>query len=238
MRKTGLIRCTLLFGLLLPLAAGATELYRYVDDHGVTVLSRQGVPPEFIARGYEVLNEQGRVIKVVAPAPSAEEMQRILADKARAGSDAHLLRLYTRPEDIDRALERKLAELDGLIGVARGNLQSSRTQQANLQSQAAEHERAGRAVPQQLLTQIDNQKAEQQRLQANIDRYRQAREEAELSFAAGQPQLGVQKVIDQLDLPIAQGVEGSTFYGPINAFPDEISAADRARLSELLERQR
>lgn len=189
MRKTRLIRCSLLLGLLLPMAVTATELYRYVDDHGITVLSRQGVPPEFIARGYEVLNEQGRVIKVVAPAPSAEEMQRILADKARAGSDAHLLRLYTRPEDIDRALERKLAELDGLIGVARGNLQSARTQQANLQSQAAEHERAGRAVPQQLLTQIDNQKAEQQRLQANIDRYRQAREEAELSFAADRARL-------------------------------------------------
>ena len=197
MRKTGLIRCMLLLGLLLPLAAGATELYRYVDDQGITVLSRQGVPPEFIGKGYEVLNDQGRVVKVIPPAPSAEEMQRILADRARAGSDAHLLRLYTRPEDIDRALERKLAELDGLIGVARGNLQSSRTQQANLQSQAAEHERAGREVPQQLLTQIDNQKAEQQRLQANIDRYRQAREEAEAGFAA-----------------------------------------DRARLSELLERQR
>jgi hypothetical protein len=188
-RKTGLLRCSLVIGLCLPLAAAAAELYRYVDDKGVTVLSRQGVPPEFIAKGYEVLNEQGRVTKVIPPAPSAEEMQRILADKARAGSDAHLLRLYTRPEDIDRALERKLAELDGLIGVARGNLQSARTQQANLQSQAAEHERAGREVPQQLLTQIDNQKAEQARLRADVERYRQARVQAEASFAADRARL-------------------------------------------------
>lgn len=189
MRKTGLLRCSLLIGLCLPLAAGATELYRYVDDKGITVLSRQGVPPEFIAKGYEVLNEQGRVVQVIPPAPSAEEMQRILADKARAGSDAHLLRLYSRPEDIDRALERKLAELDGLIGVARGNLQSARTQQANLQSQAADHERAGRTVPQQLLDQINNQKVEQQRLQADIERYRQARVQAEASFAADRARL-------------------------------------------------
>lgn len=189
MRKPVLLRCSLLIGLCLPLAAVATELYRYTDDKGVTVLSRQGVPPEFIGKGYEILNSQGRVIQVVPPAPSAEEMQRILADKARAGSDAHLLRLYTRPEDIDRALERKLSELDGMIGVARGNLQSARTQQANLQSQAAEHERAGRPVPEHLLAQINNQKAEQERLLANIERYQEARVQAEASFAADRERL-------------------------------------------------
>lgn len=197
MRKPALIRCSLLFGLLLPVVVEATELYRYVDDQGVTVLSRQGVPPEFIAKGYEVLNDQGRVIKVIPPAPTAEEMRRLLADKARASSDAQLLRLYTSPEDVDRARGRKLAELDGLIGVARGNLQSVRTQQANLQSQAAEHERAGRAVPAHLLAQIDNQRAEQQRLQKDILRYQEVRKQAEASFAADRARLsellGVQR---------------------------------------------
>lgn len=190
MPKPTPIRCSLLFGLLLPVVAGAAELYRYTDDQGVTVLSRQGVPPEFIGKGYEVLNEQGRVIKVIPPAPSAEEMQRLLSEKARAGSDAQLLRLYSSPEDVDRARERKLAELDGLIGVARGNLQSARTQQANLQSQAADHERAGRVVPENLLTQIDSQKAEQQRLQKNILRYQETRQQAEAGFAADRARLG------------------------------------------------
>lgn len=189
MHRPALIHCSLLFGMLLPLAAGAAELYRYVDDQGVTVLSRQGVPPEFIAKGYEVLNEQGRVIQVVPPAPSAAERRRLLADKARAGSDAQLLRLYSGPEDVDRALERKLAELDALIGVARGNLQSARTQQGNLQSQAAEHERAGRAVPEHLLAQIGNQLAEQQRLQQDIARYQEARQQARASFAADRARL-------------------------------------------------
>lgn len=191
MRKPVLISCSLSLGLLLSLAAGATELYRYTDDKGITVLSRQGVPPEFIAGGYEVLNEQGRVVKVIPPAPSAEEMKEILAEKARAGSDAQLVRLYSRPEDIDRALARKLAELDALIGVAHSNLQSSRLQQSNLQSQAADYERAGRTVPPQLLTQIENQKAEQERLQATIERYKAAREAAEASFAADRARLEV-----------------------------------------------
>lgn len=190
MSKPALTRCSLLLGLLLPVLADATELYRYVDDQGVTVLSRQGVPPEFIGKGYEVLNDQGRVIRVIPPAPSAEEMQRLLADKARARSDAQLLRLYASPEDVDRARERKVAELDGLIGVARGNLQSVRTQQANLQSQAAAHERAGRAVPEHLLAQIDNQRAEQQRLQKDILRYQEVRRQAEAGFAADRTRLG------------------------------------------------
>ena len=69
MPKPLLTRCTLLLSLLLPLSGVAAELYRYVDDKGVTVLSRQGVPPEFIAKGYEVLNDQGRVLRVRPSGP-------------------------------------------------------------------------------------------------------------------------------------------------------------------------
>lgn len=189
MSKPLLTRCTLLFGLLLSLSGVATELYRYVDDKGVTVLSRQGVPPEFIAKGYEVLNDQGRVLRVIPPAPTAEEFARMQADKARASRDAQLLRLYSNLDDVDRARERKLAELDGVTSVAHGNLQSVRTQQANLQSQAADHERAGRAVPKHLLVQINNLKDEQQRLQRDIARYQEARKKAEADFAADRARL-------------------------------------------------
>jgi predicted nucleic acid-binding Zn-ribbon protein len=184
-----LTRCTLLLGLLLPLSGVAAELYRYVDDKGVTVLSRQGVPPEFIGKGYEVLNDQGRVVRVIPPAPTPEEYARMQAQKARASSDTQLLRLYASLDDVDRARERKLAELDGVIGVARGNLQSVRTQQANLQTKAADHERAGHQVPESLLAQINNLKEEQQRLQRDIARYKDARSQAEADFAADRARL-------------------------------------------------
>lgn len=45
-----------------------------------------------------------------------------------------------------------------------------------------------------------------------------------------QPKLVVRNVIDQLDLQLAQGVEGSTFYGPVKSFPADIPAADQQRL--------
>ncbi|NWL79430.1 DUF4124 domain-containing protein [Pseudomonas taiwanensis] len=189
MLKSSAFRYSLALVLLLPALAGAAELYRYVDDKGVTVLDRQGVPPEYIGKGYEVLNEQGRVIRVIPPAPSREEMQRQLDAKARASSDAQLLRLYTSVEDVDRALGRKLAELDGMIGVARGNQQSLRTQQANLQSVAAESERAGREVPAHLVEQINNLRDQQKGLDTDIARYEKSRDAAKAAFAADRARL-------------------------------------------------
>lgn len=182
MSTSPLLRSTLWLGLLLPLWANAAEMYRYTNAQGITVIDRQGVPSEFIAKGYEVLNEQGRVIRVVPPAPTAEEMQKILADRERAKSDAQLLRLYSSLEDVDRAQARKLAELDGLIGVAKGNLQSARQQQANLQKQAADQERAGREVPKHLLDQISSQRDEQIRISKDIERYQAARAQAQSTF--------------------------------------------------------
>jgi hypothetical protein len=129
------------------------------------------------------------VIKVVPPAPSEAERQRLAEEKARASSDAQLMRLYSTTEDIDRALERKLAEVDGLIGVATGNRQSLRTQQVNLQSQAAELERSGREVPAHLVTQIENLKLEQLQLEKDIQRFKGMRLEAEATFAADRARL-------------------------------------------------
>jgi hypothetical protein len=188
MLKPGAIRLALILGAMAPLAAQA-ELYRYTNEKGVTVLDRLGVPPQFIDKGYEVLNDQGRVVKTVPPAPTLEERQRMQADKARAGSDAQLLRLYTSVEDVDRALQRKLSELDGLITVAKGNQQSLRTQQANLQAQAADNERAGRQVPEALVAQIDNVRSEYKRLDDDIARYQDERKKAQASFAADRARL-------------------------------------------------
>ena len=188
MLKPGAIRLALILGAMAPLAAQA-ELYRYTNEKGVTVLDRLGVPPQFIDKGYEVLNDQGRVVKTVPPALTLEERQRMQADKARAGSDAQLLRLYTSVEDVDRALQRKLSELDGLITVAKGNQQSLRTQQANLQAQAADNERAGRQVPEALVAQIDNVRSEYKRLDDDIARYQDERKKAQATFAADRARL-------------------------------------------------
>ena len=58
-----------------------------------------------------------------------------------------------------------------------------------------------------------------------IERFREG-----LASGVVHPKLVVRNMIDQLDLQINQGVEGSTFYGPVKKFPQGISAADQQRL--------
>jgi hypothetical protein len=189
-------------GLLLALnvmAAHAAEekaqvlFYRYVDDKGGTVLDRQGVPPEYVGKGYQVLNERGRVLKVVPPAPTADELQRQQADRAQAEANAQLLHQYSSVEDVDRAKARKLAEIDTLIAVAQGNLQNLGTQQSTLQGQAADQERAGRAVPQALLDQMNGLREDQSHLRAEILHDQELRKQAEAGFA--QDRVRVQQLL-------------------------------------------
>lgn len=194
MAKQGAFRYRVLMGLLGAMLAGQAlaagqpsgqvEMYRYVDDRGITVIDRLGVPPQYIGKGYQVLNDQGRVIREVPPAPTAAEIEQRKADAARASSDQQLMRLYTSVDDVDRARDRKLAELDGLSSVAKGNLQSLKMQQAGLQARAADQERAGRQVPAELVEQLDNLRSDEQRLQQDIARYQQLRSQAQDSFAA------------------------------------------------------
>lgn len=182
------VTCLLLLLGIGPFAAtqaadtSQTLLYRYIDSRGVTVLDRQGVPPEYVAEGYEVLNAQGRVVQVVPPAPTADEIHQAQAKKIQASADAQLLNLYSSVEDVDRAKARKLSELDSLVALAQGNLKGLTNQQASLQGQAADLERAGKPVPQSLIDQMDDLRDQQQNLNLTIQRYLQARSEAEIAF--------------------------------------------------------
>lgn len=167
--------------------------YRYVDSRGVTVLDRQGVPAEYSGKGYEVLNQRGRVIQVVPPAPTADQAReaQVAAQAARVQSeaDAQLTHLYSSVIDVDRTRTRKLAELDALISVAQGNIQNLKAQQASLQSQAADQERAGHSVQQSLIDQMTDLQDQQQNLKVDILRYQTARQQADAEFAQDRARL-------------------------------------------------
>jgi uncharacterized protein (DUF885 family) len=62
-------------------------------------------------------------------------------------------------------------------------------------------------------------------LDAAIGRFRQG-----MKAGIVQPKLVVRNMIDQLDLQIAQGIDGSPYMAPALHFPDAIGPADRARL--------
>lgn len=178
-------------------AADAPEvmLYRYVDSRGVTVLDRQGVPPEYVANGYEILNARGRVVQTVPPAPTAEQVQQAQAQKAQASADAQLMSLYSSVEDVDRTRARKLSELDTLISLTKGNLNAVLAQQAVIQGQAADQERAGKPVPKSLIDKLDDLRNQQQGLDMDIKRYQTSRTQAEAAFA--QDRVRIQRLMAQ-----------------------------------------
>lgn len=145
-----------LAGLLISVAAYGqqAQLYRYVDDKGVTVLGNR-VPPEFVSRGYEVLDSNGRVREVIPAAPTPEELeahrQAKEAQERQRQSDTTLLRLYSSQADLDRAHARQLAQIESLIQSARGEIDGVQDQREALQQRAAVQERAGREIDEQIL---------------------------------------------------------------------------------------
>ena len=63
-------------------------------------------------------------------------------------------------------------------------------------------------------------------LDAAVGRFKQG-----VATGVVQPKLVVNNVLGQLDVLIAQGVTGSTFYKPVTKFPADFSDADKARLT-------
>lgn len=178
--------------LLLALLGASTaqaELYRYVSQHGVVVLDSQGVPPEYVGRGYEVLDKDGRVLRVVPPAPTAEELRLRAEAQRQAEADAQLLRRYVSVADLEQTRRQQLGNLDGLAAAAQANLQGVQGQMRAREGQAAELQRAGRPVPPALLEELESMAGEQRRIEANLQRLQVQREVLEKEFASDRARL-------------------------------------------------
>jgi hypothetical protein len=156
----------LVAALVFAQGAGAREMYRYTNDKGNTVIDYQ-VPPEYVANGYEVLNDEGVVLRVVPRELSSEE-QALLSNRERQAEaaraeedrlrkwDESLLLRYSSVADIEAARERALRDLRIRLSILKGNKRTLKQQVQTYQSQAADQERAGRAVDMALLNAIDD----------------------------------------------------------------------------------
>ena len=158
--------------LMLFASTADARFYRYKDENGQLVISTT-VPQEASIRGYEIINDSGRVIKTIAPAPTAQE----LADRAERArkqvqldhqrqTDRLLLRQFSHPDDAVLAMNRKLQELSSLIQLKRGNISGLISQLDEEQRRAANLERSGLSVPHSMLEKIN-------RLQAQVWNFEQ-----------------------------------------------------------------
>lgn len=161
------------------------DLYRYIDDKGVTVLDSR-VPPQFISRGYEVLDSQGRVKLIVPAAPTAAEREAnraaLAAQQEQDTADANLLRLYSSSADLERAQNRQIQQVENQINAAKASIDDLQTEREELQGRAAQAERAGHEVDADLLAELAAVDAETARLQRLISRKRQETVDANAGF--------------------------------------------------------
>ena len=148
------------------LAARSDEfLYRYVNEQGVTVID-YSIPPEYVHKGYEILNRNGTVHEVVPRALTDDEMadQSSAAYQARVEAeeaerlrkwDESLLLRYSSIEDIEAARDRALSELRIRISILRSNVRSLQSQVESNQRRAADAERRAGSVPVEVVAAID-----------------------------------------------------------------------------------
>ncbi|MBU2985061.1 hypothetical protein KO528_06850 [Saccharophagus degradans] len=134
-------------------------LYRYVNEQGVKVLNHI-IPPKYAQNGYEVINESGQVVRVVPPAPTEDEIAAANARRALQEEYKVLRRRYSNIEEIEEAKQRQLESVETSIAILRGNVSNLTGQIENHMSKAAAAERAGREVPEHVLTDLANSRAE------------------------------------------------------------------------------
>ncbi len=152
----------------------AANLYRYENDEGKIVYDDR-VPPDIVHKGYTVLSEEGRVVRVVPPQLTPQERKVRDAELARQkaerrrledrrASDKELLRLYKSVGDVKRARDRKLEALGGAIRLRRENLNRLLRQKSSVETHAGELERGGLPVSVEVMKNlriVDEQIAEQ-----------------------------------------------------------------------------
>lgn len=165
-------------GLFMINSFAQLKYYRYVNKDGVKVISHN-IPSEYAQKGYEVMTHTGQVIEVVPPAPDPDdleaELEKRAAERAMMEEYKVLARRYSEIDDIYAARDRRLAHLDATIAILRSNIGNLRAQIDELMRKAAEAERSGREVPKQILTNIEEIKAEKATTEAKLQTREQER---------------------------------------------------------------
>lgn len=183
----------ILSALVMVSAAHAEKLYRYRNAEGNVVVDYR-VPAEYVGSGYEVLNDEGVLLKVVPRELTeeeklAEDAQRKLENEAQAELerlrkwDESLLLRYSTVVDIEAARERALDDLRIRMSILKGNRRSLKQKVENYQAEAAEIERLGRKVDEKRLQNIRELQREISATERAIKERQGDIEEVSASFA-------------------------------------------------------
>ena len=129
--------------------AAAGRLYRYINEEGVVVIDDK-IPPAYVAQGYDILSNTGQLLDTVAPSVPQNVVEIALRKKALAArekDDRFILISYSSVGEIQAAMVRKLEQIDKEVAGIKANIMGSTSRIALEQQRAANYQRGGRQVP-------------------------------------------------------------------------------------------
>lgn len=174
MRHIALL-CLLQLFLTNPAWANENVRYRYYIENSegnkIPVVTNT-LPAHHAQNGYEIIDLNSNVLKVVPPAPSKDDVEKAQKEREALATFEILKRRYSSIDDIERAKQRRLSNIDTNISILKGNISNLELSIEDLISQAATQERAGRKVPKHILDRLSDTKAEL-RISQDLLAYRQ-----------------------------------------------------------------
>ena len=158
------VKGLILVACVLYIVPAVAELYRFVNEDGITVLSGK-IPARYARNGYTILSNNGQILEVVPGMLTEEErgdLERRLAlekireekETERQLADEALLRIYSAPADVLKVRDAKLESIEGFIQSVSINLARLQSEKRSVQSQLADIERSGRTISKDRLAQI------------------------------------------------------------------------------------
>lgn len=145
-------------------SGAAGQFYRYKNESNQLVLT-QTLPAQYADKGYDILNEKGRLIKTILPALSSEEIRirdeqiekerlALIKKQKQDAIDEELKQLYSQPNDAVRVLNRKFLDVQSVVEIKRSKIQSLKSQIIEEESRAAERQRKGFPVGEEALEKL------------------------------------------------------------------------------------
>lgn len=172
-------------------SAAAPKIVKWVDAKGVTHFGNSQ-PGAATGLGSQTLNAQGiptntqvsqqTAATVALEAKRLEELKRNLAKQAAA--DQRLIDSYASEKDLERNYQQNVELLDQQISSTKGDIENRQKGLNKLVATAAENERAGRPVAEQIKMMIVNERAQIETQKAYIATRQTARVTAKVQFDA------------------------------------------------------
>jgi len=142
--------------------------YRWKDAAGVVHFS-DTIPASALAGGYDVVNNDGRVVRHIARELTPTERKAAAAEAARAAAakraaqqqslqDTQMLSAYPTDKDLQQSQQAQLQQIQTDIANLQTNLRSQESTLTDLLAHAADLEHSGQPIPAGVTQRISEQR--------------------------------------------------------------------------------